>query len=81
MAGWSRQELPSAVRLLAAAARSDEDGGHERHRAAERVDGHAAGEVMEADRPVHVVAIDALIEPAIGAPLPVRADRVDERCT
>ena len=79
---WGRWKmLPSLIRIHATASRTHEDGGHERHRASEREDGHTAGEVLEADRPVRVVAIDALIEPAVGAPLPVREDRIDERCT
>ena len=79
---WGRgKKFPSLIRIHSTATRTHEDGGHECHRASERVDGHAAGEVLEADRPVRVVAIGALIEPAVGAPLPVRADRIDERCT
>ena len=75
------KKFPSLIRIHATASRIHEDGGHKCHRASEHVDGHAVGEVLDADRPVRVVAIDALIEPAVGAPLPVRADRIDERCT
>ena len=75
------EELPTAARLHAAFAWAHEDGGHKRHGAAERVDGHAAGEVLEADWAGGVVAIDAQVEPAVGAPLPMRADRVDQRYT
>lgn len=78
--GRRRQKLPSAVGLLTAAARSDDNRGHKGHRAAERVDGHAAREVLEAQGPeLRVALIDPLIQPAVCAPLPVGADRIDER--
>ena len=72
------EELPTAARLHAVFAWAYEDDCHKRHRAAECVNGHAASEVLEADRAGGVVSIDAKIEPAVGAPLPMRADRVDE---